>query len=230
MKKNTKRIFWGLVFLLLAVGLTLRVFFPGVAWSSGVSAWKWFVGAVLLYWIVSNLVFGRNLRAHFDVFLPLALLFAVFKTDLARLTGMDLEPISSWAVIGIALLLTIALNLLLGGVGTGRKRPAEVDNRYSDSVVYLDLAGKNRFSVFNRMGSTEVYFQNTEAGDPTQPISLYVDNSFGEMTVHVPADWRVVSHVGNSLGSVSVRDNPTVFRRELVVEGSNRLGDVSFDA
>lgn len=230
MKKNTKRIFWGLVFLALAAGLTLRIFFPDIVWNSGVSAWKWFVGAVLLYWIVSNLVFGRSLRAHFDIFLPLALLFVVFKSDLARLTGAGLEQVNGWGVIGIALLLTIALNLLLGEIGSKKRSATEVDNRYSDSVAYLDLAEKNRFSVFNRMGSTEVYFQNTEAGDAAQPVSLYVDNSFGEMTVHVPGDWRVVSRVGNSLGSVSVRDNPNVFRRELIVEGSNRLGDISFEA
>lgn len=75
------------------------------------------------------------------------------------------------------------------------------------------------------MGETTVFFQNSELGDQSQPVRLDLSNSFGAMTVHVPADWKITSYMSTEFGETYLRPNPTSFKRELFVYGSNQFGE-----
>lgn len=224
--RSTKKIIWGIILLFLAAGLIVFAFMPEASVFDGISVWKLLVGAVLLYWIINNLIFGKSLREHFDIFLPLGLLFVIFKSDIA---GGKLNFIENWIVIVVALLLTAAVNLLLGDVGKSKYERVCADKRNSSgkSIIYLDVAERCDFATDNKLGSMHVYFQNTDAGDASQPVSLTFGNKLGETVIHVPSDWKVTAEVENKLGSFKVRPNPAQHTRELFVYGSNELGDTT---
>lgn len=255
MKSDKKSIIWGLILLLVAAGLILLVFFPEVSPLANIALWKWPLAAVLVYWLLNNVIFGKSLRAHLDVFLPLGFLFILFKPEIAPLIGKSPDFVSGWAIFGIALLLTIALHLLMHGSGDSSERVVNIhysdnadgenekkgkdttrnacnageqkNNTFSSSAVFCDLAERTSFSVNNLLGATEIYFQNTDAGDAATPIRLTFSNRFGEMVIHVPSDWKITSQVVNSFGDYRVRSNPETYTRELILQGSNRFGDTS---
>lgn len=233
MKFNKTRVLWSIILLILATGLFLSVFFPQISPFFGIAVWKWFLGAALLYWIIGHAIFGKTLAKHFDVFLPLGLGFILFKSDIERLSGTDLNYVNNWAILGISILLTIAVYLLFNNKkstfkttsSSKTRNQAQVKSSFKQGIVYFDLSDNTNFSVSNRMGETTVFFQNSELGDQSQPIRLDLSNDFGELTVHVPANWKITSHVDNSFGELCVRPNPTNFSRELVLYGSNRFGE-----
>ena len=241
MTSSKKKIIWGLILLVLTVGLIFWVFVPDLGWPRGIALWKWFVGAVLLYWLINNAVFGKRLVDHFDVFLPLSLLFAVFRSDLSSAIGKDLSFISRWSVIGIAVLLTIALHLLLDNVkyvhreGDKSSEKIAVDatdssNSFKSSIDYFDLSQKKSFSVTNRMGETEVFFQNMNLVDLSEPVRLNLSNSFGELIVHVPPECKVTTHLDVKFGADTMRPNPDNPTWELLVFGVCRFGEVRFSS
>ena len=236
--KFRKRILWGIILLVLAVGLFLSVFFPEISPFYGIAVWKWFLGAVLLYWFIDHAVFGKSLCEHFDVFLPLGLGFMLFKSDIGRLSGVDFEFINNWAILGISVLLTVVVHLLFGGKrnihvhcsnhsdATAQTcNQSKVKSSFGQKTIYFDLSDDTSFSASNSMGETTVFFQNSELGDQSQPVRLDLSNSFGAMTVYVPADWKITSYMSTSFGETRLRPNPTSFNRELFVYGSNQFGE-----
>lgn len=236
---NKKRVLFGIVLMIAAAGLLILAFIPE-AGLAGVEVWKWFVGAVLIYWLFNNLIFGKKLKNHFDVFMPLALLFIVFEEEIAPLLGKEPDFVNNWLIFGVGALLTVGIHLLLGGfdrknvfcgnvkghINIGKKH----DNRFSSSVCYFDLAEGNNHSVSNRLGETNVFFQNTDMGDTETPVTLNVENELGQTTVNVPADWRVTMKVCNELGDVNTRPDLPETTREIIVTGSNRLGELSIES
>ena len=236
--KFRKRILWGIILLMLTAGLFLSVFFPEISPFYGIAVWKWFLGAVLLYWFIDHAVFGKSLCEHFDVFLPLGLGFMLFKSDIRRLSGVDFDLVNNWAVLGISVLLTVVVHLLFGSKrnihvhfsndsdATAQTRnQSKVKSSFSQKAIYFDLSDDTSFSASNCMGETTVFFQNSELGDQSQPVRLDLSNSFGAMTVHVPADWKITSYMSTEFGETYLRPNPTSFKRELFVYGSNQFGE-----
>ena len=112
MAKSSKRIIWGILLLLLATGLILLAFFPQFSWFAEISAWKWFVALFLLFFIIDRLFFAKSVAGHFDFIIPLAILFLVFKKDIARAAGLEPDFVNSWLVLITAFLLTCAAHLL----------------------------------------------------------------------------------------------------------------------
>lgn len=233
---SKKNVIWGVILLILAIGLIFLVFSPGLTWIAGISVWKWLIGAVLLYWTLDHLIFGKSIREHLDIFLPLGLIFIVFKSNLAEAFYRDLYAIKNWAILGIALLLTAVIHLLFSNtprIVVSQSTPPsgggneDARSHLGHGAVYFDLSEKTSFSASNSMGQTEIYFQNTSVGDPSQPVKLSIENNLGQTVIHVPSDWKVTSRVVTQLGDFTMRPNPNEFTRELVLYGSNHLGNIT---
>lgn len=223
--KRGKNITWGIILIIAGVAAVLLAVFPELGIAS-VPLWKWCAGALLLYWLLKKLIFGENLREHFDIFIPLALLFLLFEKNIAPLIGKEENFVNNWLILGAALLLTAAIYLLFPHKWVIGKKNGH-HNRMSESTVYLDASENEPKSVSNSFGEMNVYYQNTDVGDTEQPVRLYAKNSFGELVIHVPADWCVKVKASNALGELSVRDNIVGNGREFILEGSNSFGEIS---
>lgn len=217
---NAKKIIGGILLVLAALSLLVYTFFPELAILQ-LPLWKWIVGLILVYWTLRNLLFGRSLRKHFDIFLPLALLFMLLERHIAPLIGKSADFVNNWGLLLSAILLTVAVYLLL----PGKKFRADNVNRFSSKIIYLDASERGVQSVANSFGETEVYLKNTDIPGQDHRVRIVVRNRFGQTIIHVPAEWTVTGSPSNSFGEVSIRADIVDGGRELSVSGSNSFGE-----
>ena len=222
MKKSKDKIIWGVILLLVAVGIMLVAFMPELAFLN-IKTWKWFLGIVLLYWLLKNLLFGYGIAGHLSIFIQLALMAMLFESDIARFINKPEDWFNNWLVLGSAVLLTIAVNLIFRN---SFKKKDSVLRFGSSSTQYFDFTRARSYSVKNTLGETEVFCQNLDSPEAKDDLSINVQNKLGETTVHVPADCIVDSRIENSLGDVSVRPNTSNVGKKIVVNGKNKLGDI----
>ncbi|MBQ3928016.1 MAG: hypothetical protein II710_05200 [Clostridia bacterium] len=238
MKKD--RIFWAIVFILGAIGLIFRAVKPDLAIFT-LPIWKWLIGALLLNWLINNVVFGETLARHLDVFFPLALMYILIRPELAEWTNTPLDNmVQWWIVLLIAALLHMAnhlildlfrkpkgLNIIHGEVTEDHEDEepkAQNNNRFSSSAVYLNATKESHY-VMNRFGQQVVYFQNTDVENLPETMELKVDNAFGQTIIHVPSDWAVKNDVDSAMGNVTGRIRDTG-KRTLHLVGKNRFGEL----
>lgn len=241
-----KRILWGILLMLLGVGLIFLTVFPEISLFDVVPVWKLLVGVLLLYWLLKRVLFGKRLADRLDVFFPLAIGVLVFEKEIGTALGLGEDFISTGAVIIIALLFTVATRLLFGGIGKKRTdkvscNPADGDrpgpdtvyaqgcdaeNRFGNMTVCFDLSVGNAFRVDSSFGKTTVLFQNVGDGTDTSPIELYIDNSFGKVNVYVPENWAVDCRMTSDFGEKKVTTDDTPKTRTLTVSGSTSFGAV----
>ena len=220
MKKN--KIFWGVILIAAAVLLlldALEVTLPLANALGDVSIFSIVFGVLILCFIGSKLIRGE----FHEIFLPLALLFAIFEKNIAYLLHReDPNLIQNGILFLVAVLLTIGVSRLT----TGRKGIFRTNvKRGGRSTVYVDCANFVTEEIENNMGSCNVHFTNAEAY--TGGGVLEVENNMGSMVIHVPSTWHVVSAIENNMGSASIPaheasgDGPT-----LTITGENNMGSL----
>lgn len=98
-------------------------------------------------------------------------------------------------------------------------------NRLSSTTKYVDCSKHREISCYNKLGSTEVYFTNTESFKGT--AKLMVVNKMGNVEIFVPHDWVVSFDVVNNLGNVDCEKSPKANPKKcLVITGYNKFGNI----
>ncbi|MCI9143720.1 MAG: hypothetical protein HFH87_14095 [Lachnospiraceae bacterium] len=230
--RGKNSIFWGIILILGAVVLLVNK----MGYLEGIS-----LGTILLNIGLAAILIKGLFRRSFGTIL-FSLAFLVIVND----ELLHLEAITPWPVLGAALLGTIGLDLLFPGFKYGRKFPPRIGNRShwrsggtvdcnesNGGVVSFDnvfgsavkyVSGVVSFvGIDNVFGSMEVYF--TDATLLSNNASVTVDLVFGEVTLYVPASWKVERKTENIFASTdesgrAVRDGENV----LYVGGSVVFG------
>ena len=98
-------------------------------------------------------------------------------------------------------------------------------NRLSSTTKYVDCSKHREISCYNKLGSTEVYFTNTESFKGM--AKLMVVNKMGNVEIFVPNDWVVSLDVVNNLGNVDCEKSPKANpKKRLVITGYNKFGNI----
>lgn len=226
---NGERIFGGIMLLLIAAALFFLAVNKELALLS-VPAWKWFFGAVLV------LILADRIRKPGPVILfPVVLLFLLFEKEIGTLAGWGENFCNNWLVLlGTVVLYSGAKLLLRGNKGKpfmefGKGKHSEktsansVGGSIGERVEYFD-ANETEFSVGTFMGEMNIWFRNTDCGK-TDPITLRVSSSMGEIVVHVPADWWVEASGG--IGDINIRHNPDAPTRKMTVDCRGFMGEMN---
>ncbi len=230
--EKTWKLFWGLGFILLALALVLDavgVLAPIASTVGDVSILAVIAALLLLSYTVSRLFRGRV----GEIFVPLALIFMLFETNIAHIFGIGDESgniINNWLLLLCACMLWIGFSILFSGVrrkNTKKWNGIEINGHRSggigSSVKYIDCEGfKNEF-VENDLGSCVVFFENTDKYEGGGV--LHIDNNLGSTVINVPAEWSVAVNIDNSLGSVQA-PKQSGQGPHLTVNGDNNLGSV----
>lgn len=233
-----KRIFWGIVAIVFAVLLVLEYVGISIPIFSSVPLWKIFLLLIFLYWIIKQII-KRN---FFLVFFPLAILAMVYERHLVEwfnISSGDIAP--WWGFLLVALLLTVGFSLLTkntdfnviksgdGEQVNSKNCATKSVNNLKSSILYIDCGAEQntplKESIENNLGSTSVYFVNTEKYEGNGMLTI--DNNLGSLTIFIPKDWVVISHIDNSLGSV-VTPPPiaTENKKSITINGDNNLGSL----
>ncbi len=216
MKNNVSRsVFWGLVLVIAAVLLILEG--VGVPLGAGMTPLRIVAGVLLLAWVVYDLVKARFAR----IFFPLAFLFIVFKPVIAAAAGRE-DLISDWVVLLAALFLTVGVKLLIPG--KDKSLPSN-GRRLGNSSVYLDANDPQTCNVCDNLGNIVVYTVNREkyAGNGI----VRVHDNLGDITLHLPADWRVNANTHDNLGYVFIPVQPNPGDKSIALEIYDNLGRVT---
>lgn len=224
--KKGKNFFWGILFLLGAVAVVT----DKLGYLKGIGFWS------ILFTIgfAGLLLDGIRKRKWSRI------LFAIAFICIVNADVLGIRQLVPWTVLLAAFLGTIGLNILFperrerqyfnGDRQNCRTRIDETDSgemihmetTFGSAVKYIDsqeLAGAYLEASFGTMG---VYFDNAVLWNHSAEV--YVDVSFGSITLYIPSGWKVIVDTDNSFGSTEEygRCNP---------EGENVLivkGDVAF--
>lgn len=245
MKTHAEKIFWGILLLITAAALI----FYGMGYGAsilGIPMYKMLLSIALVSWILAKIIFSNSLREHFKIFFPLGLLFMVLEAEIAHWLNRPEDIINNWAVLAAAILADIAIGILIPSKNKHYKKSFTVNgnfggetehsgygaeesfdkNRLSGSTVYIDASKTTKSYVENKIGETNVFYQNTDIADPGKVYELTVINQMGETNVHIPGDWVVVNEMSCAMGEINVRENRGNGAR-LILRGKNQMGETN---
>lgn len=204
-----KKLFWGL-FLILA-GAYLIVSQMGYLPPVGVMRTLLTVAALaILIQSLLHLSFG-------GILFPLALFGILYDEQLG------ITEITPWTILVAALLLTIGLNLIFGGIKKKHRRDKwdyhdkhekfnsvetveegeniQVETKFGGVTRYITTENFHYAAVDAKFSGVKLYFQDAKV--PTGSATLDVDISFSGLELYVPRDWKIVNHIQSSCGAVS---------------------------
>ena len=202
--KASKKVFWGVLFLLAAVA----VIAGGMGLLEGFSFWTVLFSVGLIGFLVEG-IFHRNC---WSILFSLAFLAILYDEQLG------IQAVTPWPVLGAALLGSIGLSILFpnakwkktatsssfcqdvnGSPLDGELVRYEVS--FGEAVKYItsrELADAHLECSF---GSLSVYFDNATLKNGEAQV--HAECSFGSMVLYVPSDWKVVINVSNSFAGVT---------------------------
>lgn len=231
-KKQFKKIFWGILLLIGAAALLIE----GLGYLHMFNFWTFLLSVIA----VGCLVDGILERSFGQILFSLAFL-VIFNNK-----PLHLEALSPWAVLGAALLGTIGLNTIFpkrrkndhphdfrsyGGPLPERGREEEIlsgeeihyEVSFGSAVKYIVGNDISHIFLKSHFGNLEVYFNDAMLKD--NRATVFVECSFGNMDLYVPAGWSVIINTRYSFGSVEesgfANPNGTTV---LVLEGNVSFG------
>ena len=238
--KKKKRIVFGIVLILAAIGLLCFGFIPSFALFAEVKLWKVIFGLLILGGLIERLVFAKRSVERADCIFLLGLFFALFEKELSGAMGREIDLVNPWLVVLASFMLTVGTHAIFHNGhkhsfsfefdSENGKHDVVTDSDYSstlsENTVYFDLSEKQQFTAVNKLGQLNVYFQNEELCPEGKDIELCVDNKMGEMEIFVPAGWEVDSHIYNKLGASDIEESRGAKTRKLILTGENKMGEV----
>ena len=216
MKKIVKNmIFWGVAFLVTAVLLILLGLNVIETTALGVTPVGIVLSAVCLVCIVWELSYGRAYAFP----LLLAVIFLCWEGAVAKLFPgrfSDGNIIDNWIVIVAAILVTAGVALIVKSVRKKDRPGTAPDPRYdsrrssrsiSMSELYFDGASLVNGDVSEMIGNVSIFISNKERYRGGGSIT--VRNNIGVVSLHIPAEWQVISDVRSNVGPVRIPDHET---------------------
>lgn len=231
MKSN--KIFWGLFFILAAVYVVVSKF--GILPDVGVLS---ILFTVFLAW---TLIEGIRKLNFFEILFSIALFCIIYDEQLG------ITALSSWTILGAALLGSIGLSMIFGDVkkkkrleklqnnnggyagSSAEQCTGEIlrfENNFGSAIRYINSDNFKSAQIENNFGSLSVYFDNAiiQAGS----AFINIENNFGETNLYIPKEWQIRNNLERSFGVInqignSVGSSNTVF----FINGSCNFGSIT---
>lgn len=201
--------FWGIFFL--AAG-----FFVVASQISGfIDLGFWSIVATVL--LVAALIGSFIELNFFGIFVSAALLYAIFQNPLSW------PYVSVWLLLLTAVLISIGLGIIFHGRSHRRwaKRKycrenwgghtsteeyingddVMISESFSEVSKYLHAECLRQAHISSSFGSLNVYFDGVTLS--SDGAEVFVDVSFGKLSLYLPKQWRVTDQVHTSAGAVT---------------------------
>ena len=223
--------FWGIFFLLAAVYIIGMQF--GSFAQIGVLS---IVASIFLIAIIVQSLVRLN---FFGIFVPLALLYLIFRQPLGlvELSGWLLVLSAVFASIGFGLIFHRSPNRTCHSRHDSKHYNATIENiddnnpftkvSFGEASKYLHADSLKSGQFILSFGSMQLFFdQATLSPDGAE---LFLDCSFGSMELYIPKHWKVTDNLNRNLGGVEFDARsiePGENAPRLTLNGSVRLGNV----
>lgn len=209
---QSKKIFWGLFFILAAVYVVVSK----LGMLPDIGAFK-----ILLTVLMLCLMAEGIRRVNFyEILLPAALI-VVFYDDMLGIS----KQLTPWTILVAALFASIGLSMLFhkkrkgsegrgiaveytqqkgtAGAGGGQSDGERIrfENNFGSAIRYINSDNFREAHVENNFGTLSVYLDNAMV----QGGEAYVDveNNFGETNLYIPKEWQVTNDLDHAFGAVN---------------------------
>lgn len=230
-KLSANRIVFGILFIACAVLIILDAVGISLGFLSVIPAWVFILTVLNLIWLTDVII---KLKLS-EIFFPIAFIFMLLEKYIAKWCGLSKSNIiNNWLVFLCALLLMIGTKCLapkrkftfkFTKTPTFTSKSIHNNSRGSASTIYVDCeSDEDTYTIKNELGSCNIYFSNIESYGGNKTLDVH--NELGSMQIHVPSQWRIVTSVSNSLGSVSEPEDKGSGDKVIRITGTNDLGSL----
>lgn len=232
--KSGNDIFWGVIFVLLAV----LVIISEMGWIQGVGFWT----------IVFSVIFGAALvKGIFKCDFP-QILFSLAFLCIVWDDVLGIEQLTPWPVLLAATLGSVGFSMIFGSTkyeyqekyyeayrsGNGAGDTIEQESgenikcsvSFGSIVKYVNSDDLRSVYVSASFGAASIYLDNAHA--PSGEVIVKIDSSFSGVQLFVPRDWRVVDKMSSSFAGVKEENRCTgVDAVNVILTGSANFSGVT---
>lgn len=202
-----KDIFWGLLFILMAVLIIANQ----LGFMTGISMFE-FVATVILGGIIIKSLKRIN---FWGILLPVAFICILFADE------WNIEKFTPWPALLTACLLSLGLSLIFKRKNHWKYHihhdnafknevVNEIDSKevncsisFGESIKYIKSEDFQSASIKCSFGEAKVYFYDTLI--PSGHADINIDVSFGDAILYIPKNWKVINEVHVFLGDFEER-------------------------
>lgn len=227
MNRSKNRIFWGVVFILSAVFLVVSKLGYLENFSVISIVCSVFLGAIILKSIYPPRFAG--------ILFPLAFLAIIYDKQL------DIESLTPWTVLMVALLGSVGLTMLFHNKKWNRRYYCGDDKEFvvvdvednsnvrhrtsfGSSAKYINSDDFKQADLECSFGAMKVYFDKAKVKGTKAVIRVNV--SFSGVELYIPKEWAIDNQIRVSLGAVEEKNKNQPIGDVTVV----LVGEVSFGA
>ncbi len=214
-RKRFTDIMWGIILLLIAAGLVLSRFdVPGMDFFETVSMWRILAGTVFALLFIQSV---RD-RSYAGSLFSLAFLLMVFSKEL------HIEVLVPWTILIVALLASIALDLIFGSSHrrSNKNRNRNNNNNYNNNNNNNANGGRhgnNGFCSSNPGGGCQ--------GDNIDGERVFEKVTFGSAVRYVNSDNLQYADISCSFGGIEIYfDNARVPSGQAAINISSNFSGV----
>ena len=230
---KSRKLFWGLFFILAAIYVIVSKF--GILPDIGVFS---IIITVFLIW---TFIEGVRHVNFYEILFSVAFICIVYDEQLG------ITALTPWTVLGAALLGSIGLSMIFGGIKKKRNATCtqsgaqgymgsdseqctgeqiRCENNFGSAIRYINSDNFKNAQVENNFGTISVYFDNAIVQSGSAFAN--VENNFGETNLYVPKEWKVQNNLERSFGAInevgsSIGTSNTMF----FINGSANFGAIN---
>lgn len=235
---NISRVIWGIILILIAVGLVMnKVGSPVFAFMPEIGLWQILIGLALLAILINSI-----LKISFGgILFSLAFLGIVFQHEL------KIESLVPWTILLVALLGTIALNLIFGKTvkqyhlhnnhhnkdkHDWNTENIEIDDenhivenvKFGGATKYIHSDNFEYATFTCNFGGMEVYLDKVTV--PSGKATIEIHSRFSGVEIYVPSDWRIENKISTFAGAVDSKNFHNDGNITLTLVGDNQFGAI----
>lgn len=228
---KSKKIFWGLFFILAAV----YVIVSKLGLLPDVGVFK-ILMTVLMIWLI---VEGIRYLNFYEILIPLALIGVIYDEVLG------ITALTPWTLIAASVLLSIGLSMIFrskkknysanwevnsGNAGSATEQctgeQIRCENNFGSAIRYINSDNFKNAQVENNFGAMSVYFDNAVVQDGAAYVN--VENNFGETNLYIPKEWKVENNLDRSFGGINEKGRSLgTSETTLYIKGSANFGAIN---
>lgn len=226
---------WGLLFIAAAGLIILQMF----GMLGELNVWALAISIIVAAGVIACAI----KMAWFGMFLLLAALAYIYRVPIENMLEVGLNI---WALLGIAVLLSIGFQILFGSskkkkhkdwvnvqlnhdvkhtIEDASGEKVYFSERFTGASKYIKSDNLSFVGIENSFGGMEVYFENAVLSPEGAVVEI--ENKYGGLELYIPGGWNIVNNVSNFGGGTH---NPKASWTEsaptLTLQGTNKFGGI----